>query len=124
MREQDGTQSRYLPRPTDSDRIIDWSWTAVEIDAMVRACNPVYGGALTLLKGIPLRILETSPTQPATDSKALPGTLLAASGAEGLRVACGQGEALFVEIAYAMDGFFSGKRLAKIFGLRPGDRLG
>ena len=124
LQQQDATQSRYLPRPSDSDRTVDWSWTAGEIDAIVRACNPVYGGALTFLKGIPLRILETSPAPPCVGNQTLPGTVLSASGTEGLRIACGQGESLVIEIIYAMDGFFSGKRLAKIFGLRPGDSLG
>lgn len=124
LHEQDVAQSRYLPRPTDSDRTIDWSRSAGEIDALVRACNPVYGGALTIIKGVPLRLLETSLAPPINGYHGLPGTIIAASAIDGLHVACGQGESLYVEIVYAMDGFFSGKRLAKIFGLRPGDRLG
>lgn len=121
LQEQETAAARYLPRPTEMDRTIDWSQSVAEIDALVRACNPVYGGALTLLKGTPVRLLEVSPAPPLTDDRTLPGTIIAAGGADGIRVACGHGESLFLESVYAMDGFFTGRRLAKIFGLRPGD---
>lgn len=121
---QEAATSPYLSRPADADRTIDWSWPAAEIDALVRACNPIYGGALTLLKGIPVRLLETAPAPPCTGARIPPGTIIAAGTADGLRVVCGQGETVALEIIYAADGFFSGQRLAKIFGLRPGDRMG
>lgn len=124
LQPQEPAPGPSLSRPTDADRTIDWNWPAAEVDALVRACNPVYGGALTLLKGIQVRLLETLPAPPFTESQTPPGTIIAASGAEGIRVACGQGESLFLEIIYGMDGFFSGRRLARIFGLRPGDRMG
>jgi methionyl-tRNA formyltransferase len=123
LQEQEASAARYLPRPSEVDRTIDWSQSAAEIDALVRACNPVYGGALTLLKGIPVRLLEVLPGPTLTDDQTLPGTIIATGGVDGIRVACGQGESLVPEIVYGMDGFFTGRRLAKIFGLRPGDRM-
>ncbi len=122
LQAQDAAAARWLPRPTEADRSIDWFWPAVEIDALVRACNPTYGGAMTHVKGIPVRLLEVSPAPPCPDS-APPGTIVAADSSEGLRVACGQGETLLLELVWGMDGFFSGRRMAKIFGLRPGDLL-
>lgn len=123
LQEQDGGAARYLPRPGDADRTIDWSWEAGAIDALVRACNPVYGGALTSLKGVPVRLLEVAPAPPLADRQIPPGSIVAVA-ADGLRVACGQGESLLLEIVYGMDGLFTGRRLARLFGLKPGDRLG
>lgn len=121
---QEAATTPYLPRPTETDRTIDWSQPAAETDALVRACNPIYGGAMTILKGIPVRLLEVSPAPPCSDSQTPPGTIIAASSADGIRVMCSQRETLMLEIIYASDGFFSGRRLAHIFGLSPGDRLG
>lgn len=123
LQEQETAAARYLRRPTEADRTIDWSQSAAEIDALVRACNPVHGGALSQLKGIPVRLLELSPAPPCCDSQTPPGAIIAAGGADGIRVACGQGESLALEIIFATDGFFTGRRLARIFGLRPGDRM-
>lgn len=121
LQEQDTVAARYQPRPNDADRTIDWSWSAASIDALVRACNPVYGGALTQLNGVPVRLLEVSIGSPLVEDTP-PGTIVT-TGDDGIRVACGQGESLIIEIVYSMDGFFTGRRLVKIFGLRPGDRL-
>ncbi|ABK97695.1 formyltransferase family protein [Pelobacter propionicus] len=123
LREQDPETGRYFPRPTDADRTIDWSWGASAIDALVRACNPVYGGALTTLHGVPVRLLEVSPLPAQAGGESTSGTVVTADAAEGLRVACGTGELLRLELLYGMEGFFSGPRLARIFGLKPGQRL-
>ncbi|MDA8429946.1 MAG: formyltransferase family protein [Geobacteraceae bacterium] len=120
---QETTTTPYLPRPADADRTIDWTRSAVEVDALVRACNPVYGGALSLLKGIPVRLLEVAAAPPCADSQTPAGTIIAASATDGIRIVCGQGESLSLELFYAADGFFTGRRLARIFGLRPGDRM-
>lgn len=122
LQHQSMTTARYLPRPSDADRTIDWSWHTARIDALVRACNPVYGGALSVLKGVPVRILEVWPADPHPDNTP-PGTIVA-TGDNGLRIACGNGESLTAGIIYAMDGFFSGSRMARVFGLRTGDRMG
>ncbi len=120
--EQDTANAQYRPRPTDADRTVDWSRPAAEIDSLVRACNPIYGGALSLLKGIPVRLLQVTVAPPCTDP-APPGTIMAASIHEGIRVSCRGGETLFIDILYSEDGFFTGHRLVKTFGLRPGDRM-
>lgn len=122
LQEQATATARYLPRPTDADRTIDWSRSAAEIDALARACNPVYGGALTSIKGVPLRILEFSPA-PALPENTAPGTVISAAD-NALRIACGNGESLVAGIIYSMDGFFTGNRLMRVFGLQPGERLG
>lgn len=119
LRQQDTATACYLSRPDDADRTIDWSWDAARIDALVRACNPIYGGALTALKGVPVRILEVSPAAPLPESTP-PGTIVA-TGDDGLRIACGEGESLAAGIVYGMDGFFTGRRLTQLFGLKPGD---
>lgn len=123
LKEQSAASARYLPRPTEADRTVDWSRSAEEIDALIRACNPVYGGAFTTLKGVPVRLLQVTTVTPCTDPKTSPGTIVAASVQEGIRVACGLEETVSVDIVYSEDGFFTGHRLVKIFGLRPGDRM-
>jgi len=123
LEEQDPASARCYPRPTGADMTIDWCRPAAEIGALVRACNPTYGGALSRLKGVPVRLLQVTATIHGADEGAPPGAIVAASIEEGVRVVCGGGETLCVDIVYGMDGFFTGRQVVKIFGLRPGDRM-
>ena len=120
---QEAATTPYLPRPADADRTIDWTRSGAEINALVRACNPIYGGALSKLKGIPVRLLEVAVAPDCTNRQTPAGTIISASAEEGLRVTCGQDETLSVDLIYSNDGFFTGRRLARIFGLQPGDRM-
>lgn len=117
-------EAQYWKAPTQADLSIDWEAPAGVVSALVRACNPRYGGALTALKGIPIRILEVSDGGAHDTSRAEPGQVIAASPQVGIQVACGGGETLCLDIVYAEDGFFSGRQLARLFGLAAGERLG
>lgn len=121
--EQVPASAHYYPRPTGADLTIDWSRPAAEINALVRACNPLHGGALSMLKGIPVRLFQATMAHPRSDDLASSGTIVTASVEEGIRVVCAAGETLYIDIVYGADGFFTGSQLVKIFGLRQGDRM-
>lgn len=68
-------EASYTKIITKEDAVIDWSMSAVKIDALIRAYTPA-PGAWTLYKGEVLKILEAhavySPTLPLQEGAALP----------------------------------------------------
>lgn len=120
---QSVSKARYWKRPEAKDLNVDWAADAAATQALVRACNPLYGGAITRLQGVPIRLLQVTRGDPFDPHGASPGTIVEASSDRGLRAACGQGQTLLLDIAYAEDGFFTGQKLVKIFTLKAGDQL-
>jgi methionyl-tRNA formyltransferase len=82
---QDDALSNYAPMLKKEDGCIDWNRSAREIHNQVRGLDP-WPGAYTQLQG---EVLKVSRSLPETGS-GTPGTVLA-SGADGVRVACGEG---------------------------------
>ena len=78
----------YAAKIEKSEARIDWNLSAAELDRKVRAFNP-WPIAETTFSGETLRIWRAT-VEEASASAGAPGTLLGV-GAEGLRVACGQG---------------------------------
>jgi len=72
---QDLTQGSYFGGRTPEDGRIDWSRNARQIHDLVRAVAPPYPGAMTMIAGVPARILATrviddsasAPREPALD---------------------------------------------------------
>ena len=72
---QDLTQGSYFGGRTPEDGRIDWSRNARQIHDLVRAVAPPYPGAMTMIGGVPARILATrviddsasAPREPALD---------------------------------------------------------
>lgn len=124
LRDQPAAEARSWPRPGEADLTVDWTSSAAAIQALVRACNPVYAGALTSLKGIPLRLLQVTCGNTYDKLAIRPGTVAEAAADRGILVACGQGQTLFLDIVYAQDGFFTGKQLVKLFGTGAGEQMG
>jgi len=124
LHEQAPAEARYWKRPGEADLTVDWTSSAASIQALVRACNPVYAGALTLMKGIPVRLLQVTCGSPYGTMEMRPGTMVEAGTDRGILVACGQGQTLFLDIVYAQDGFFTGQQLVRIFGLGAGEQMG
>jgi methionyl-tRNA formyltransferase len=87
-RQQPAEGVTYAPKIEKSEAPLDWSASAVRLDAQVRAFNP-WPIAETQFAGETLRVLRTSVAD-ASDADATPGTLLGIAE-DGLRVACGQG---------------------------------
>ncbi len=118
---QPTNQSCYWPRPTLPDLCLHWAAPAADCYALVRAANPWNRGVFALLRGHPIRILVVQPL-PGHGHQQEPGTVLQADELAGLVVACGDGEALRLEIILLSEGYFTGFQLITL-GLRAGERL-
>ncbi|MFY0602149.1 MAG: hypothetical protein JXR03_20910 [Cyclobacteriaceae bacterium] len=115
------------PMPTEKDFTIDWnSMEALQIEHLVDACNPKYGGARTLIQGAHLQILEVSQANVNTQDDQPPqpsGTIIYASADQGLFVACKGKTFLRLNILSTGEGFFTGQKLSNL-GTQPGILLG
>jgi len=110
------TVSSYLKKPSWEDLQINWNQqTAEEILALVNACNPRYNGAITIMGGKQINILEVSHIQlnnAPTDVK--PGQVVYADALYGVVIACINGAFLRLNIVCMEEGFISG---IKLFGM-------
>ena len=77
----------YAAKLRKEEALIDWSRSAREIDALIRALNP-WPIAETRLNGQQLRVWEATPLMQSTQS--IPGTVLRAD-TKGIEVATGEG---------------------------------
>jgi methionyl-tRNA formyltransferase len=88
---QDESAVTYAPKLTKGEGLVDWSWSATRIHNLIRGLWPwphaysFVGGQRHILHRSRLSAL------PATGA---PGTILVASAAEGVHVACGDGTAI------------------------------
>lgn len=85
---QTGTAS-YTKIITKENGRIDWSRTAAEIDAQIRAYTPE-PGCWTTEKDIPLRILSAHPSD-IPDFSVLPGTVVSFDKKQGILIQTGRG---------------------------------
>ncbi len=108
----------YNSRPTEKDLVIDWeSMTAFQIECLVNASNPKYGGALTYIQGNQVSLLEvTSANVNMPEDKPLPapGTVVHSSAEHGLFVICSDQQYLRLDILSMVEGVFTGRKLATI----------
>lgn len=88
---QDPAQATYAPKITKSEGIVDWSCPAGQIHNQIRGLWP-WPHATTFLNGTRY-ILHRSRVSSAAAANP-PGTILKASAAEGIHVACGDGTAI------------------------------
>lgn len=110
-------------RPQAQDQIINWDTSPHEIDALVRACNPVYNGALTLFRGVPVRVLSVKHFQTATEKNRPPGTILKTDPHEGITVSCNGDKTLAIDIICTEGGFFTGGQFIKLANIKAGEEL-
>lgn len=120
---QDEATARYWPRAGLADIGLDWHEPAETLDRSVRATNPWNRGALTTLRGQPLRLLGVTPHPNAVTGPATPGTVLHADAAAGLWVTCGAREALRLDMVALDEGYFTGLQLLQL-GVGVGEVLG
>jgi len=90
---QDDDLSCYAPQMKKEDGRIDWQQSAQTIHNLVRGLAP-WPGAYTTLQGT---VLKLGRTLPESSPDGAPGTVVAA-GAEGVRIACGDGVLLVREL--------------------------
>jgi methionyl-tRNA formyltransferase len=120
---------RYWPRPKFQDLCINWqAQPSLEVDALVRACNDCYDGALTFLRGTPIRIrqvtvLPVAESQQSELSAIPPGTIVVASPDQGLLVCTCDRALVRLEVVQSPEGIFSGPKLLELFAVQPGERL-
>ena len=123
---QDPSKAVYYPLPQPKDYTIDWnSMNVNQIQRLVQASNPKYGGALTSLQQSPLRLLDVNPAQVQMEGgqTATPGQIVHASSENGIYVACINDQFLRLNILSLIEGIFTDNRLASM-GVPVGAILG
>ncbi|MEO1514795.1 MAG: formyltransferase family protein [Bacteroidota bacterium] len=123
-RQQDASAAQYWPKPESQDLVIQWSeYRAADIQALVKAANPHYGGAISYYQGLPFRILELSiiPSNPQI-AHLPPGTILNAANNMGLFVHAQQGELLRIDVVKLEEGYFPGWKLFEL-GVQAGQQF-
>jgi len=114
---QDDSLSTYAPMMKKEDGRIDWRRSAPEIHNLVRGLDP-WPGTYTLLDGELLKIGRTLPEKGVGE----PGTVLA-SGADGVRIACGEGVLLVRALQLPGKKRLSAADFLRGRSLPPGTRL-
>ncbi len=123
--QEPGAISLYLKKPGGQTLTISWEeQSAEEIERLVNAANPKYGGASTYLGSTELRILEAAPAEIKTENgfEAAPGTVVYADVVYGVIVACRQDKFLKINIVHTADGYFSGSKLFSM-GIKAGEKF-
>jgi len=114
----------YLKKPTEQQLMLNWqTQTAKEIENLVNAANPRYGGAITIFRQMPMKILEVAAINVSNPADIAPGTIVYADATYGLVVACLQLQYLKISVVQIQEGYLSGLRLFSM-GVRVGERLG
>jgi len=113
----------YAPALSLNDLKINWErQSAREIEQLVNAANPDYGGAATVLRGQTIRILEVSRAELNGAGGHLPGTIVYADLNHGIFVGCNNSEYLRINVTQSSEGILSGFKLASL-GVSAGERL-
>ncbi len=122
--EQISQTSIYNKRPSFDDLSINWeTQTADEIESLVNACNPKYGGATTYYKGAPVQILEVSPVDSQVPLLGrIPGEIIHATPQEGVFVCCKLGQMLKINIITTDAGILTAAKYAHL-GIHSGHRF-
>jgi len=121
--QQNETGVSYSPAPSVNDIKIDWeTQSAKEIENLVNATNPDYGGAITIFRGQPFRILEVNLIELNNPTEFSPGTIVHSDTNYGIFVACKNVQFLRINIVQSSEGIFSGIKLASL-GIAAGDRF-
>lgn len=98
--------------PTEADLTINWAeQTALEMECLVNAANPRYGGAITTFSGQRLNILEVTPMSGNEDMKGEPGEIVYADLTYGVIVICADGELIRITVARIAGAYISGVKL-------------
>lgn len=96
---QDAAQATYLGRRTPDDGLIDWSASADEIEALVRAASRPHPGAFTFSQGFRLRVWRAA-AEPDPRHKGVEGRILEIDARGRRLVQTGDGLLWLDEIAW------------------------
>ena len=120
---QVSTDAEWLGRPTPADLTIRWDkMEADQIEALVNAANPTYGGAIAYFRQAPIRILEVSPADVKNTAVLSPGSIVYADGNQGLFVGCLNQRFLRINILSTPEAILTGMKLAAL-GIKPGEKF-
>lgn len=102
----------FSQKPDESDLEIDWrNQTAEEIECLVNASNPKYGGAKTTIAGFEMYVLEVTPVNLENTVEAKPGQIIHADSTYGLVVYCADSESVRITVVRTREGYLSGVKL-------------
>lgn len=120
LKPQSNNNITYHNRPDEKALTIQWeTQTSDEIESLVNACNPKFGGAITYYQGAPIKIVEVSPvdTQPLLGKTS--GEIVHAHLQEGLFVCCKYGKLLKINVISSDAGVLTGTKYIHL-GVRQG----
>ncbi|MBN2531623.1 MAG: hypothetical protein JXB88_01960 [Spirochaetales bacterium] len=121
---QEKTIVFHATRPAGTELMINWTiQDARQIQALVRAANPAFDGALVNLRGIPFHLLQVSVEEnPDTVDKGIqPGTIICADREKGLKVMAMDGNIINIRIIKANEGVFTGDVFAACYCLKENE---
>ena len=94
---QDDAQATYYGRRAPEDGLIDWSWPAERIHALIRAASRPHPGAYTYLKGHKLIVWRAEPEH-ALPWSGVAGRVLLTDAERGALVQTGDGLLWLAEV--------------------------
>jgi len=94
---QDDAQATYYGRRAPRDGLIEWSWPAKRIHALIRAASRPHPGAYTYLKGHKLIVWRAEPERSLPWS-GVPGRVLLTDAEKGALVQTGDGLLWLAEV--------------------------
>jgi methionyl-tRNA formyltransferase len=116
--------SSPFSKPTEMEITIDWkTQKADEIEALVNAANPSYGGAITIFRETQVRILEVSPASVDIPGIFGPGSIVYSDPNYGIFILCGDFQYLRINILQLDGTIVSGQKIAAM-GVNPHEKLG
>jgi methionyl-tRNA formyltransferase len=113
----------FYKAPSPTDLRINWQeQNAGEIENLVNATNPRYGGAFTSIRQSQVNLLEVAPADinNPTGEQIAPGTIVHADVMYGLIVACTNHQFLKINVVHVQQGYLSGSKMFNL-GFRAGE---
>jgi len=120
---QDTNLAGWKKRPDLDDITIKWeSQSAEEIEQLVNACNPKFGGAVTYFRQSIVRILEVSPADVNNAALLGAGMIVYSDAQHGIFVLCSDNRFLRINLVKTAEAFLSGGKLAAL-GVRQNEKF-
>lgn len=94
--EQDHARATYAPKIEAEEARVDWQRGADELDRHLRGMDP-FPGAFSHLEGRRIKLFRARPDLDSPGLDLAPGSIVGID-AEGIRVACGQGALVLLEV--------------------------
>ncbi len=96
---QDGSKATYCTMLKKEDGRIDWTQSAADIDARIRAYSP-WPGAFTSAGGVQLKLLKAAVYNGSNDGSAGPGTVIGVDKKAGILIQTGCGVLAVTELQW------------------------